>query len=240
MTAAVEAILFDVNGTLRVREAHEPTQQTAICRLHEWIGRDDLDWDELAHRQKAYSEWAQANLSQLSEAEIWGCWILPDIPQERIEPVAAELMVAWSERKGRSVPVVDADRTLVALRARVYRLGIISNSMSTLDIPRSLESFGWKDYFEVVLLSSDLKIRKPSPEPFREAARRMNLSPGQCACVGNRVSKDIPGCKRAGFALGLVVEPTNRTRTEEQDHTVPPDIVIHSLSELLEIFPSRF
>ena len=239
MPDTVEAILFDVNGTLRVREAHEPTQRAAFARLHELIGRDVLDWDELTRRQKAYSEWAQTNLTQLSEAEIWSRWMLPDVPIERIEPVTAELMLAWSERKGHTVPVVNADRTLCALRARGYRLGIISNSMSTLDIPRSLESFGWKDYFDVVILSSNLKIRKPSPEPFQEAARQMNLSPRQCAYVGNRVSKDIVGCKRAGFALGLVIEPASGPRPDEHDHTVMPDVVIHELRSLLDIFPVR-
>jgi putative hydrolase of the HAD superfamily len=111
--------------------------------------------------------------------------------------------------------------------------------MSTLDIPRSLESFGWKDYFDVVILSSTWKIRKPSPEPFREAARRMNLSPGQCAYVGNRVSKDIPGCKRAGFALGIAIKPASGPRPDEGDPNVVPDIFIHDLCDLLDIFPAR-
>lgn len=165
--------------------------------------------------------------------------MLPDVPHEQIEPVAAELTLAWSERKGHTVPVIDADITLTALRERRYRLGIISNSMSTLDIPRSLESFGWKDHFDVVILSSTLKIRKPSPEPFLEAARRLNLPAGHCAYVGNRVSKDIVGCKRAGFALGLIIEPASGPRLDEQDLTVAPDIVIHHLSDLLDIFPAR-
>jgi putative hydrolase of the HAD superfamily len=235
----VEAVLFDVNGTLRVREAHEPTQRAAFARLRELIGRDDIDWDELTRRQKSYGNWAQANLIQLSEAEIWSRWILPEYPHERIEPVAAELTLAWSERKGHTVPSPGADIMLAELRNRGYRLGVISNSMSTLDIPRSIESFGWKEYFDVVILSSDLKVRKPSPEPFHEAARRMNLPPDRCAYLGNRISRDMVGCKRAGFVLGLIIEPPSGPRVDEQDQTVVPDVVIHTLSELLNIFPAQ-
>jgi len=235
----VEAILFDVNGTLRVREAHEPTQRAAFTRLQELIGREDIDWDELTRRQKAYSDWAQENLIQLSEQEIWTRWILPDYPREQIEPVAAELTLKWSERKGRTVPKPGAEESFVELWRRGYRLGIISNTMSTLDIPCCIESFGWEKYFEVVILSSSLKIRKPSPEPFREAARRLDLPPDRCAFIGNRISKDIVGCKQAGFALGLIIEPSSWPRADERDQTVVPDIVIHSLNELLDIFPAR-
>lgn len=138
----VEAILFDVNGTLRVREAHEQTQRAAFARLQELIGRDDIDWDGLTRRQKSYVDWVQANLIQFSEAEIWSRWVLPDDPCERMEPVAAEFTLAWSERKGRTVPIPGAEAVLAGLQQRAYRLGIISNTMSTLDIPRCMKSFG--------------------------------------------------------------------------------------------------
>jgi putative hydrolase of the HAD superfamily len=238
----IEAILFDMNGTLRIREPHEQTQQAAFSRMVELLGKEnvsDVDWEELARRQKTYGDWAQENLIQLSEAEIWGRWILPDYPREKIEPIAAELTLAWSERKGRTIPTPGAKETLVMLKKRGYRLGIISNTMSTLDIPRSLDAFGWKEYFEVVVLSSALKCRKPSPEPFWKAARALNVDPVHCAYLGNRISRDVVGCKGAGFALGMIIEPFGKTRADEQGQSITPDVLINSLSELLNIFPVR-
>ncbi len=240
MAGSIDAIFFDVNGTLRMREAHEPIQRAAFFRLRELLGKEDASdayWDELSQRQKAYSHWAQERLVQLSEAEIWTRWILPEIPREQIEPVAAELTLAWSERKGRTVPKPGAAEMLLELKRRGYRLGIISNTMSTLDIPRSLDAYGWTDYFEAVVLSADLKYRKPAPEPFLEAARRLSVDPARCAYVGNRTSRDIVGCKRAGFAFGVILEPVTGPRPDEQGQPVMPDAVIHSLGELLEIFP---
>lgn len=238
----IEAILFDVNGTLRVREPHAPTQRAAIHRILEILGKQfapDSYWDELTLRQKAYSTWAQDNLLQLPEAEIWTRWILPDYPREQIEPIAAALTLLWSERKGRTVPKPGAQETLTELMRRGYRLGVISNSMSTLDIPRSLTSYGWKDYFDVVILSSALMIRKPAPEPFLEAAHELNVEPAKCAYLGNRISRDVVGCKRAGFALGMIIEPPEGPRVDEQDQALRPDAVIHSLTDLLDIFPMR-
>jgi putative hydrolase of the HAD superfamily len=241
-TLAIQAILFDMNGTLRSREPHPETQEAAYSRLRELLGMPDarMDfWEELTRRQKAYARWAQENLVQKTEAEIWAEWILPGTPREQLEPIAAELMLAWQERKGRAVPKPGAGETIRALRQRGYRLGVISNTMSTLDIPLSLEAFGWKDLFEVVILSADIMIRKPSPEPFLEAARRLNLSPAQCAYIGNRLSKDIAGSKLAGYALGLVLEPPSGPRADEVDSPVKPDGIIHSLTGLLDLFPGQ-
>jgi putative hydrolase of the HAD superfamily len=238
----IEAIFFDVNGTLRIREPYEPTQRAAFSRMLELLGKEDASdeyWEELSRRQKAYTRWAQENLLQLSEEEIWTRWILPEEPRERIEPVAAELMLAWGERKGRAVPKPGAEETIVELKRRGYRLGVISNTMSTLDIPRGLDAYGWKNYFDVVILSSALKRRKPAPEIFWEATRAMKVEPAHCAYLGNRISRDVVGCKKAGFALGIIIKPPSGPHTDEQDQTVVPDAVIHTLSELLDIFPVR-
>jgi putative hydrolase of the HAD superfamily len=238
----IKAIFFDVNGTLRMRELHAPTQRAAVQRMLALIGENDAGdefWDELNRRHNAYRDWAQANQLQLSEQEIWTRWLLPDHSTERIGPAAAELTLAWSERKGRAIPRPGAEQTISELKWRGYRLGVISNTMSSLDVPRSLEAFGWSGYFEIVILSSAVKIRKPAPEIFRIATEAMALEPATCAYLGNRISKDVVGCKRAGFALGIVIENPGQPRADERVQTVSPDVVIHSLVELLDIFPLR-
>jgi putative hydrolase of the HAD superfamily len=238
----IDAILFDMNGTLRRREPHAPTQSAATRRILGLLRKDNIPdsyWDELTRRREKYNQWAQENLTQLAEEEIWTRWILPEYPTEQIGPAAAELTLAWSERKGHTVPILGAEQMLVELKWRGYRLGVISNTMSSLDIPRDLDLFGWKDYFDVVILSSAIKHRKPAPGPFLEAARVLKVDPARCAYLGNRISKDIVGCKRAGFGLGIILEPNNGPRADEQDQVVSPEVIIHSLNELLEIFPMR-
>ena len=239
-TNNIEAILFDVNGTLRRRELHPPTQQMAVKRMLDLLGKKDAPdafWEELERRYKAYGYWAQENLLQLTEKEIWTRWLLPDAPCNQIEPLADELTLAWKKTRGRTVPLAGAEETLLELKRRGYRLGVISNSMSSLDIPQSLQAFGWHDYFEVVILSSLVRYRKPAPEIFWEATSAMNIEPPQCAYLGNRISRDVIGCKRAGFALGIIIESPGKSYADEQDQAIQPDAIIHSLSELLTLFP---
>ncbi len=64
----------------------------------------DAFWEKLKLRHKDYSQWAQQNLIQLSEAEIWTGWILPEFPSWLVGPLAPELTLAWFEIKGQAVP----------------------------------------------------------------------------------------------------------------------------------------
>jgi putative hydrolase of the HAD superfamily len=238
----IEAILFDMNGTLRMREAHEPTQRAAFARLQALTGNQaasEAYWELLTRRQKSYSRWAQENMIQLAEEEIWTRWILPDVPPERIAPHAAELTLAWSERKGRTLPRPGAQETIRSLQQRGYRLGIISNTMSSLDIPQFLAAQSWELYFEVVILSSVIRVRKPSVKPFQAAADQLEVKPDACAYVGNRVARDLVGCKQAGFALGILIASPGKGHEEDLDAAIQPDARIQLLGELLELFPDH-
>lgn len=238
----IEAILFDMNGTLRKRVADQETQSAAYTRVLELLGMNsapDSFWQELIHRQKAYSSWAQANLSQLSQEEIWTDWLLPEYPADKICPIAAELMLAWGRTKGHHVPYLEAGETIHTLKQRGYRLGVISNSMSTVDIPLSLDAFGWNGLFDVVILSANIGIRKPSPEPFLIAAHRLGIPPAHCAYLGNRISKDLAGCKLAGYGLGMLLEPHSDRQEKDTVQEINPDVRIQTLGELLDVFPAR-
>ncbi len=67
----------------------------------------------------------------------------------------------------------------------------------------------------------------------------MRLEPVNCAYLGNRISRDVVGCRNAGFSLAIIIEPGGKPRTDELDQIAKPDFVIHSLGELLNIFPGN-
>ena len=238
----IEAILFDMNSTLRACEPHMPTQTGSRERILELVGKKEADqafWEALEQRYQAYNRWGRTNLVQCSESEIWTKWMLPDYPAKQIEPVAVELMLAWTRRRGRMLPMPGVEEALGGLKQRGYHLGVISNSMSSLDIPRFLDACGWNEFFGVVVLSAVTKIRKPAPEPFLTAARRLGVEPAHCAYLGNRIMKDISGCKRAGYGLAIMIATPGKQPEENEDKSIEPDLVIQSVGELLDIFPGK-
>jgi FMN phosphatase YigB (HAD superfamily) len=242
LSASISAVIFDMGGTLRTREPHEPTQQAAIARMIALLGIEkatDTYWAELQRRYRAYAVWAQEHLIESSEAEIWTRWMVPELPRERIEPAAKELTLLWRRRVGIATPKPDAEQTIAELYRRHYRLGLISNTISSIDVPLSLEAYGWRKYFEVVLLSSTSKRRKPDPYLFWEATTAMHIDPACCAYVGDLTSRDVVGSHKAGFGMAILIKNPGPVREEEKSQTEQPEATIHELSELLEIFPPR-
>jgi putative hydrolase of the HAD superfamily len=235
----VKAILFDVNGTLREREAHPETQDEARAFIKSILGKESVTesfWGDLEEHYKQYGLWAQDKLIQLTEAEIWTRWMLPDEPAEIVAPNAPDLMLAWSRRKGRVLPKPDTEAVLRELTTRGYKLGLISNTMSTLDIPAFIEASGWSKYLGVVVLSAFERVRKPAPDPFLKAANAFDLAPRDCAYVGNKFTKDIVGCKRAGFALGVLLRNSRNPVVDDNADGYSHDLVVDSLTDLLTVF----
>lgn len=234
----IEAILFDMGGTLRQRIPDETWHDHTIKRLLTMLGSPDVPEgfvDELTRRYKSYTRWATEHRIALSEAEIWTGWMTPELSRDLIEPQAVELMRVWRNRIGPAVLKPDAPQVIAELSRRGYRLGVISNTTSTVELPGYLEAHDLKKYFEVVILSAVLGQCKPGPDIFWAATRAMRLDPARCAYLGNKISNDVVGSRQAGFAMALIVEPfENETAAGPK-----PDAVIHKLSELLDIFPSR-
>lgn len=238
----IQAIFFDMGGTLHARIPDQDVQRNARARLAELLDRADAPDDllqELAQRFQSYTRWAQENLVESSEKEIWTRWMLPEYPRERIAPMAETLTLLWRERSGRTVPKPDARQVIAELSQRGYRLGLISNTISSVDTPRRLDEYGLKGYFEIVILSSLSGHRKPDPEIFWQGTREMRVDPARCAYVGDRISRDVVGAKRADFAMAIIIEPLGAPREDERDAVYKPDAIIHALSDLLDIFPAR-
>jgi len=83
--------------------------------------------------------------------------------------------------------------------SRRYRLAVISNTMS--DTPRYvLRRVGLHGYFEVILCSRDLGVRKPHPRIFRYVLERMGVEPERAVHVGDSLEADVEGALRAGMA----------------------------------------
>lgn len=237
----IEAIIFDIGGTLRERVPDEQFQTQALARMLNLLGKSDASQDfldELARRFECYSACAQEKLIESSEEEIWTRWLAPELPRERVAPHAVELSIAWRNRYGRAMPRPDAQKVIAELSARGYRLGVISNTTSSVDVPRWLDAYDLTKYFGVVILSSTSRCRKPAPEIFWEATRALNVEPARCAYLGDRISRDVVGSKRAGFAQAILIEARGAF-SEPHDGAAQPDAIIHSLSELLEMFPAR-
>jgi len=139
-----------------------------------------------------------------------------------VEAVARELYDEWAEHHHFSL-YDDVLETLEGLRARGVRAGLISNSH------RCLASF--QSHFEldgliaVAVSSSEHGYMKPHPNIFRAAMGLMRVEPDQAVMVGDSLSHDVEGARRAGMRGILLARGRAPVGIDEID-------VIRTLREL--------
>jgi HAD superfamily hydrolase (TIGR01662 family) len=242
MTPDIEAIFLDVGTTLRIVIEDPPFQAEArrnLMALVETKEPEEEFFNKLFDRWKAYRKWSFENLTEAGERGLWTRFMLPDFPEEKIGPLAGRLTRLWRDKDGRRVPRPDVKSTVIELARRGYTLGIIANTITETEIPDWLVEDGLSGYFQTVVLSSKTGLRKPGPEIYLEAARRIEVDPVRCVYIGDNPSRDILGARLAGFGMAIILmEPATLAKEPPgQDHR--PDKVIYSLSELLELFPAR-
>jgi FMN phosphatase YigB (HAD superfamily) len=134
-----------------------------------------------------------------------------------------------SDALGREVVLgarlLDHADTVVAELARSYRLGIVSNYPHGPVVEATLERFGLRKHFEVIVVSSDTGWMKPHAECYAPALAALPAPAGKTLMVGDDLRNDVKGAKALGLHTAWIAP--NAT-------TIDPDVDIHlkCLSEL--------
>lgn len=237
----IEAVFFDMGDTLGIRVADPAAQSHARSQLTALLGTEEpaetllLRLDE---RYKVYVRWRQETLIEVSEEELWNRWLLPDSRAPRTRAMAEELTLLWRSCYGRRVLRDDAPSVIAQLRDRGYRLGIVSNTISARETPGCLKEYGLSDCFSTIILSCVSRRRKPDPELFWQATRQSGVRPERSAYLGDRPSRDVIGPRRAKFAMTILYGGSSHGE-QADDPVLRPDAIIHTLGELLNLFPAR-
>ena len=117
--------------------------------------------------------------------------------------------------------------TLERLKARGYRLGLISNYDSSLW--QTLDDLKLKQYFDPILISVDVGYEKPHPRIFQKAIRQVELPPDRCAVVGDNLISDVQGAEAVGMK-GILLDWYRKHRDKETLTRV------ENFNQLLELF----
>ena len=238
----IEAILLDVGNTLRIVIKDEAFMAESRRQITELVG-SQMPFDDfiklLETRYQVLRKQAKEKLIEASEKEMWTKWMLPDFPAEKIAPLSGKLTRLWRDCDGRRVPRDDVKETIIELNKRGYLLGIIANTITETEIPDYLEEYGLTEYFTTVVLSSKVGIRKPNPEIYWEAARRMGVEPAKCVYVGDNPVRDVEGTRAAGYGMMILILEPDTLKKEPPTGEVKPDYTILEIKDLLDIFPPR-
>ena len=237
---ALQAILFDVNGTLIDIETDEGRGRIyrTISRYLEYLGAEVAP-DTLRDRYFALvAAQLQASREAFPEFDVVAVWrtLLTEVPaaasgppptpeQIRVLPrFLAQLQRAISRRRLTLYP--DVMRVLEELRPR-YALGVVTDAQTTNAVPE-LRAVGLADLLSPIVVSADYGYRKPDPRLFAHALEALQLRPEQALYVGNDMYRDIFGAQQAG--LRTVFFSTQYGNKAHDD--VTPDAIIDHFAAL--------
>ncbi len=166
--------------------------------------------------------------------------MLPDYPPEEIKPIAVQLNQLWRETDGKRRIFPETRKVILTLFRRGYRLGLVSNTTSSIEIPSALDELKISGCFETIIMSCEVGKRKPGAAILQEAAERMGMQPERCAYVGDRPDRDVAAARSAGFSKAIIRNQRSRIAHYLSDPSLAPDHIIRNLNDLLDIFPDRF
>jgi len=243
----LDTVLFDMGGTLEEIKYVADAQAFLPKRLEQVLGlegsqltRMDIHacYARLKHNYASYRAFREETCVEVHPAMVWRDWILKDftIADDVIFDHCEELAHVWETEVITRRTRDGIEQMLDALARRDIHMGVISNTGSFTQVHESLKQYGIKSYFEVIVLSSELGIRKPHPYIFHHALKSMQRDALRSMYVGDTISRDVIGARNAGL-LKTVQIASEFTKLSDDASTggYRPDYVIHSLMDLVPI-----
>lgn len=109
------------------------------------------------------------------------------------------------------VVMPDALMTLNYL-SKKYKMSIITNGFDDVQEVK-MKASGLDRYFEHVITSETIGVKKPSPEIFAHALEKVGVAKEEALMIGDNPKTDIWGAKNAGLTP-LLYNPTGRIKSE--------------------------
>jgi putative hydrolase of the HAD superfamily len=239
----VRAVVFDLGGTLEETYYDDALRTAATRGLQQLLVERNLDprlplpelQATILAGIRAYSAWREATEIELPPERVWTEYVFPaaGLPKERLMAAAEDLTFYYETQFQTRTLRPEAPAMLQVLIARGYRLAVISNIISRRLVAAKLAEYGIARYFDPILTSSNFGWRKPNKRIFLECASRLGLPPGECAYVGDTVSRDVIGARRAGYGLAIQIKSFLTTKADRATDVEPPDAIIEDLRELV-------
>lgn len=136
-----------------------------------------------------------------------------------------------SEKLRNIVAYAGVADTLAALRNEGYRMGIVTDAHSR-DATRRLEKTNLLAFFDGMVTSDMVRVKKPRPEPFMFALEMMQAGTGEALLIGDSPHRDIAPCTALGIKS---VYARYGDRFASTRDTIDTGFIIDSMAELPEV-----
>ena len=124
------------------------------------------------------------------------------------------------------------------LKSHSCGLGVIANQ--PVEIRSIMERDNILRFFDVVIISEEVKLEKPNPRIFQLAMERAGAKPAECWFVGDRIDNDIKPAKKAGMHTVWVRGVSEHDDEAPKDESEQPEAEIRALADLKKLMWAAF
>lgn len=241
----IKAVLFDLFDTLLLVRDDGAFYERALAKIYSFLMNSGLNFsfEEFRRtyfevRDKMYME-TEANLEE-PHFKVRFSATLKRLGYEcdAFHPLVDAAARIFAEEFAQLVmPDSEAAEVLQTLYGK-YKLAVVSNLSIHEAAYELLEKFDLRKYFDVVVISSEVNRRKPSPEIFKKAIDALNVKACEAVFIGDTLSMDIKGAKNVQMLAFLIQRPNQNVKfipifqNYAEKTQTQPDKVIQSLKEL--------
>lgn len=235
----VETVLFDKDGTfidlhyfwgkmteLRAIEVinYFGLSKDVFNRICEFLGYDVITGKMLSDGITAM--YSRSKIIEIFRGNLFECGIASTVSEleDIFDKVSAEFYQNMQEY---TKPIEDAIEFIKRLKSKGVRLGVVtSDSVKSAQI--TIEYFGWKDLFEVVIGRESCEYTKESGKPTKLAIERLNANCNNTIMIGD-APMDYISAQNAGLKATILVA-SGQIGVSELSKT--SDFVVGSLNEV--------
>ena len=219
----IKAVVFDLDNTLL---DFMKMKNTAVEAAVSGMIFSGLEVDKETAIQKIYSIYDSKGYEY---QEVFDLFLKGTIG--RIDyKILASGIIAYKKAKESSLMLYkNVNETLLSLTKMGLKLAVISDAPSREAWVR-ICSVNLEHTFDAVITLHDQGIHKPSPEPFKEAIKSLDLEPQETLMVGDWPERDIIGAKNVGMKTAFAkYGDTFDTKNSGADY------VLEDISDLINI-----
>jgi len=222
----IKAALFDLYDTLSYADERRFEEKVRACASLCNVRPEDYAaaWKSLL---------IDSNLGKLGGTEKRALAVLRMFGLPEDERVAREITRLEHEFLRSGIHLHDdAVSTLTALRTSGLKLGLITNASPS--VREVFDRHELWSYFDCVIISSEVGLRKPEPGIYLAALNRLEFEPWQCVYIGDGNDGELDGAHDVGM-LTVCVERGGPKYFRMKDSL--PSSVNYTVSTLAEVIP---
>ena len=237
----ITTIFFDLGSTLVYsKDPWPPFYEHADRALVEVLQRSDIPIDPASfisefggfiqsyYKRHATDSIEHTTFTALREILISkGYRSIPDsVLRAALESMYAITQKNWYREE-------DAIETLEALKSHGYHLGIISNTSDDRNVQGIVDRQGLRPYFDCIITSAGLGIRKPDARIFQAALDHFQVTPAAASMVGDLLQADVLGANRMGIYSIWITRRIEMA--EEGELAIQPQAVVTALNQIPDL-----